>query len=282
MHTITTAPHASSQTSSATLHPSNLSADSLLQILNEVQPDILISTTSGGNFKLQARVIDCAIKASIPRFIPAEFGHDSLNLGIQDRLPPSRERARVIQYLRERAAEEKITWCGISTGYLLDHGLLSGDLGFDFKWQSATIHGKGDERFAASCTTWVGEAVSAAFQRWEEVKNQYVYVAEMAVSANEIVESVQKATGQHWELGYVDVEDTLREAETRMKRGFPDAGMLLMERSVFYDQSLHAVASFSDETTKDLLGLQSRSLSEVVRRVVHEYKHYGQGDCGCA
>lgn len=282
MHVLITGSYTPNLTQSGTVHLSDLSAGSLSQIFRTIQPDILISTTSGANFELQTRIIDCAVEAQIPRFVPAEFIHDSLNPAVQERLQSGRERARTIEFLRGKAARRQISWCAISTGYLLDNGLLSGDLGFDFKWQSATIHGRGNERFAASSTAWIGKAMAAVSQHWEELENSYVYLAEMIVSADDIVEHVQQVTGQHWEIGHVDMEDTLREAERRLECGFPDAGMMLLGRSVLYDQSMGAVDPYIDDTTKRMLGLQDGSLGAIVQRVVQEYEHHGKGDCGCA
>lgn len=124
--------------------------------------------------------------------------------------------------------------------------------------------------------------MAAVSQHWEELENSYVYLAEMIVSADDIVEHVQQVTGQHWEIGHVDMEDTLREAERRLECGFPDAGIMLLGRSVLYDQSLGAVDPYTDGTTKRLLGLQDGSLGAIVQRVVQEYEHHGKGDCGCA
>src|SRR5207253_2112023 len=111
-------------------------------------------TSSGGIFDTQKAAIDSAIETKIARFVPAEFTHDSLNQKIQDRLPPSRERARTIEYLQQQAKDGRIEWVGIATGTTLDRELLSGNLGFDLKWQSATLHGQGHEPFPASSSSW--------------------------------------------------------------------------------------------------------------------------------
>lgn len=262
-------------------HSTDFSSSSVRDIFTIVRPDLVISTISGGNYDLQKTIIDCAIESGVQRFIPAEFGQDTLNEQIQERLPPSRERARVIEYLREKAAESRIKWVGVATGSLLDNGIISGDLGFDLKWQSATVHGNGTETFAASSTAWVGEIVSAVVEHWEEVKNHYIYAAGVITSANDVVKGLEEKTGQTWENGYVDAEETVHEAERRIDRGFPDAGMFLMERSVLYDERLRAVKPFVDDDAKGKLGLTGERLENITEHVVHEYKHHGKADCGC-
>ncbi|KAK5152462.1 hypothetical protein LTS14_008409 [Recurvomyces mirabilis] len=268
-------------TKGITVHESDLSSQSLRHILSTIHPDVFISTASGGDFAFQKLLIDIAIETKVLRFIPAEVGHDSLNTRLQERLPPSKERARTIEYLRQCSGQGKIEWVGLAMSCLLDHGILSGNLGFDLKWHSATLHGSGDEHFAASSTPFVGEAVFAAVQHWEEVKNQYLHTASMSTTTNTVLAALEVVTGKQWEAGRSDVEDCVREAERRVERGWPDAGMFLMERSVLYDEGLDALKPFLDHDAKDMLKLRGEDVEGLVKEVVHQHKHYGKGDCGC-
>ncbi|KAK6439294.1 hypothetical protein LTR95_004493 [Oleoguttula sp. CCFEE 5521] len=281
VHVLAQSKEPASRTPHTTYHHSDLSPTSLRPLLESIAPDALISTTSGGNFDLQKSIIDTTISAGIPRIIPAEFSHDTLNPEICERLPPHKQRKKVIDHLRSLASEGKIDWCGIATGVLLDYGLLSGDLGFELKWQSATIHGDGAQKFPASSVEWIGRAVTTAVKSWEDVKNEYIYLNGLVTSGDEIVRTLEKATGQTWEVGRVDVEDTLREAEQRIKRGFPDAGMFLVGRSVLYDPEVDAVGAFLKGEHNKRLSLQRESLEKVVEGVVHQYRHHGKADCGC-
>ncbi|KAK5115723.1 hypothetical protein LTR62_000812 [Meristemomyces frigidus] len=263
------------------VHESNFTPPSLHQLLLTLQPDIIISTSNGGDFAFQRLLIDTAISAGVQRFVPAEFGQDSLNERLQERLPPSRVRARVVEYLRECARLGSIEWVGVATGVALDEGIGGGKLGFDLKWHSATI-GLGPELFAASSTAFIGRAVGAVLERWEEVRNQYLYCAGLRTTADEVLASLVRITGRKWEAGRTEVEDMVREGESRIARGFPDAGMFLMERSVLYDGALGAVRPFIEEDAKGLLGLDGEELEGAVGAAVHRYKHYGKEDCGCS
>lgn len=264
-----------------THHKSDLSKASLTEVFTAARPDLVISTVSGGSYDTQRQIIDCALEARIAHFIPAEFGHDSLNEGIQDRLPPAREKARVIAYLNSLAADGRMSWVAIATGFPVDHGLMSGNLGFDLQWQSATLHGSGEERFAASSTAWLGRTVLSVIQQWDDVQNQYLYISSMITSANELLQCARHVSGKQWEAGRADVEECVREAERRIARGFPDAGMFLMERSVLYDESLAAVQPFLQRDAKGRLGLQGESVEEVVHEALHQHDHHGKGGCGC-
>lgn len=266
----------------ATYHDCDLSANALKPVLVKVKPDLVISTVRGGSFGTQKQIIDCAIAAGIKRFIPSEFGQDSLNEKIQERLPPSRERARTIEYLTRASKAGEISWVAVATGVDLERGLLNGNLGFDLKWQSVTLHGTGHERFAASSSMWIGRVIIAVIQHWQAVENQYLYAAGMTTTADDIVAEIEKNTGKSFEVGRGEVDECVREAQKRIEQGFPDAGMFLYGRSIMYDDSLGAVRPFEENDAKDKIGLKSEKLEDVIKKVVHEHNHHGGGvDCGC-
>ncbi|KAK4890309.1 hypothetical protein LTR27_010952 [Elasticomyces elasticus] len=267
---------------STVVHKSDSSPEALIKICQETGPDLVISTSGGGSYASQKEIIDAVMSAGVTCFMPAEFGHDSLNDRLQQRLPPLKEHARIIDYLKDLANEERLEWVGIATGSMLDHGLWSGNLGFDLKWQSATLHGRGTERFAASSTQWIATVVTAAVAQWDEVKNQYLYAAGLVTTANEVLGCLEQSTGQQWEAGRGDVKDCVREAESRTERGFPDAAKFLMERSVLYDENLDAVAPFMTRDAKKMLHLVPENVADVVGSAVHQHEHHGKGDCGCS
>lgn len=264
-----------------TYHETKISADTLKPVFSKVQPDLIISTISGNSFDIQKEIIDCAVDAGIRRFMPYEFGQDSLNEKVQERLPPNRERARTIEYLRRLSGDGKLSWVAVATGFDLDRGLLNGNLGFDIKWESATLHGKGNEHFAASSGAWTGRVVLAVIQHWQVAQNQYLYAAGLTTSGNELVKVIEKATGRDFVGSRTDVEECVREAEKRIEQGFPDAGMYLMGRSVMYDESVGAVRPFEDNDAKQKLGLEGEKLEDIVDWVLHEMKHHENGGCGC-
>ncbi|USW56133.1 Putative NmrA-like domain, NAD(P)-binding domain superfamily [Septoria linicola] len=270
-----------SATADLTIHPCDFSAGSLATLFGQIKPDVLFSTFSGGSLETQRTIIDAAVSSGIKRFVPSEFGQDSQNAALQERLPPLKGRSQVIDYLKELSKGDKIEWVAAATGTQLDQALISGNIGFDFKWQSVTIHGTGKEQFAASSTNWNGAVATGILRHWEQVKNQYLYASGLVTSANACLDALQTATGQNWETGTNDVEDMVREGQQRIDRGFPDAGMFLLEKSVLCDESLGAMKPFQQQDAKEKLGLSGEDLASLVKRTVHDFKHHGKGDCGC-
>ncbi|GIZ48531.1 hypothetical protein CKM354_001158500 [Cercospora kikuchii] len=262
-------------------HTTDFSNESLKAIFDELKPDVVFSTSHGGSFDTQKSIIDATISAGVPRFVTAEFGQDSQNTALHDRLPPLKGRWQCMQYLKELSDKGKIEWVAPATGTQLEQAITSGNIGFDMKWQSVTVHGTGEEQFAASSTKWNGRVAAAILENWNSVKNQYLYVPGMITSVNTCLAALQNVTGQEWERGNNEVEDLVREAERRIERGFPDAGMFLLEKSVLCDEGLNAVGPFRENDGKKVLGLEGESVEDVVAKVVHEFQHHGKADCGC-
>jgi hypothetical protein len=259
---------------------SDFSLASLVSVFAE--QDLVISTTAGGDSDQQIRIIDAAIAAGVRRFMPHEFGHDTLNKGISSRIVKSAGRAKVIGHLRAASKSSDFQWVGVATGYTLDTGLISGNMGIDLVWHSATIHGIGTETFAASSLQRVGQVIVRIVDHWDEVANQYIYAAGVLTSANEILRGAEKATQREFTVGNYDVEECVKEGEARIERGYPDTGMFLLERSILYDEQLDAAEPFKSRSSNKLLQLDPESIEIMVANAYHDLRHHGKPGCGCS
>lgn len=245
--------------------------------------DLIISTMYGGDVDMQKCIIQAAIIAGVKRFIPHEFGHDTLNKDIQKRMPIYSSRFQVLDYLQKKASQTPtLEWVGIATGYTLDTNLISGTLGFDMEWHSATVHGIGTEPFAICSLKRVGQVVVRVARQWDTVKGHYLYASGTITSANEILRAAEKATGREWTVGYYDVEECKREGQARIEKGYPDAGLSLMERSILYDSLLDASEPFRSKSANAVLKLLPESLDVIVQNAYHDLKHHGKPGCGCS
>jgi hypothetical protein len=229
------------------------------------------------------RIIDAAVAAGVKRFMPHEFGQDSLNLGIQQRLPRTVGRASVIEYLRRMSDNpcSAFTWVAVAVGCILGTAILNGDLGFDLQWQSAALSGTGNERFAASSLSRVGLVVARIIRHWDEVENQYLYAAGLFTSAKEVVACLEKLTSSTWTVDYSEVGDCIREGTSRIERGYPDAGMRLLEKSVLSDRLLRTIDAFQHGSANGLLQLDADSIEAILAKACHDFQHRGKSKCGC-
>ncbi|KAF2261733.1 isoflavone reductase family protein [Lojkania enalia] len=246
--------------------------------------DLVICTIAGSDFDFQVRLSEAMVAAGVRRFIPHEFGHDTFNSAVEQRVSSTFQRRSVLNYLNQSSsADPQFQWKAIAMGCILDSMLLSGDLGFDLQWQSATIHGTGAERFAVSSLQRVGAVVVSLVRRWDELSSKrYFYVAGALTTANEILACLEKCTGSVWSVGYSAVKECVREGNLRIERGYPDAGMFLLERSVFYDEDLDAVHAFKYLSSNDLLNLNPEAVDEIVHKAYHDFEQRGKPTCGCA
>ncbi|RMZ69865.1 hypothetical protein GMOD_00008797 [Pyrenophora seminiperda CCB06] len=260
---------------------SDFSTASLLEVF--AGHDLIVNTMSSGDSELQIRIIDAAVIAGVKRFIPNEFGYDTLNKGIQNRIPKYAGRAKVIHKLQRMSSfDPDIEWTAIATGYTLDTNLINGNMGLDMEWHSATIHGSGTEMFPASSLERVGSVVARTIDQWDDIKNQYIYAAGVITSANEVLISAEKATGRSFTVGNYNVEESILEGQKRIEQGYLDSGIFLLERSILYDEEIDGSAPFRTRNMNKNLGLPSESVETIVEKAYHDLKHRGKSGCTCS
>lgn len=159
---------------------------------------MIISPVGAVGVSFQKRLINAAIAADVPRFIPNEFAHDALSSSICNRLPPHRAGAEVLLDLQDRVrAVEGFSWTALAPGCLLDKEPKEGLPGFDTKWQSATVYATGDEKFPCSALRDVGQAVKKILALGDDTaKNNNWHRASFMTSQNEILASLPRHTGR--------------------------------------------------------------------------------------
>ena len=161
----------------------------------------------------------------------------------------------------------------MATGCLLESGLVDGLLGFDLVWKSATIYGGGEDEFPSSTVDGVGRAVLDVLQGLEEGKyaREYLYRSEFVTSQNEILMMLEKI--ENWDVARAEVGECVREGERRMKKGFFDGAMVLLERYVLFG-GIGELKHWGDKGEKS-------ELERVVKGVFEGLERDGKADCGC-
>ena len=233
---------------------------------------------------MQTRLIDAAVAAGVKLFIPNEFGQDSLNEAVRERLPPARAKGRVIAYLKRKSEEKKgFSWTALAVGTIFDDALRSGDLGFDLEWRSATVYGAGSQRFAATTMSALGNAVASIVRHASETRNRYLYTSSFITTPNDVVKSLERVMGKEWTVISGNVEECEREGQLRLEKGFLDGAIVLMGREVMFDEGLGAIEKWEERGREDAraLGMEEEELDEVVSHVVEEFERVGKADCGC-
>lgn len=108
----------------------------------------------------------------------------------------------------------------------------------------------------------------AVLRNPDKVKNQYVYVNSYRVTANEILASLEKATGDKWKVTDASTEELGKKGAEKLSRGdFSGIGDLIVATIFSGDEKLDYAKQRGLQN--DLLGLpKPASLDETVAKIL--------------
>ncbi|KAH8689368.1 hypothetical protein BGW36DRAFT_365139 [Talaromyces proteolyticus] len=229
--------------------------------------DAVVVSISKGGIGAQRALIDAAIKAGVKRFIPSEFGADTLNDGLMKNVPVLREKLVILDYLKAKSQENpNFTWTGISSAAFLDWGIESGFFGFNISERTAVIYSSGTKVFNATTRETIGRAVALVLQS-PKTENRYIYIADVRTTQNEILSHLQIQTGVAWKTTSKDANAHRLEGETLLKGGnFPSAAPKLLLGNLYGDG--HGTLVDNELLENAAIGLQTKELSNVVASVL--------------
>lgn len=227
--------------------------------------DAVIATVGNGAFDHLKKIVDAAVRAGVKRFIPSEFGIDTKDPEVIEFLPAVfGSKRKVIEYL-ESKQDEGLSWTAVSTGAFLDWSLETGFLGIDIKSKTATIWDSGETVFTATNVAQIGKAVTRVLQKPEETANRYVYVSSVQTSQKEILDSIERVTGEKWNVVNVNSESKIKELKGKLENG-DYSGIFTLVSAAIAAVPLGNLEKAG--LNNDLVGLEKESLDETVRRVL--------------
>ncbi|KAJ4982608.1 isoflavone reductase [Stagonosporopsis vannaccii] len=198
--------------------------------------DAVIIINAGYPFTTQLLFIDAAIRMGVKRFIPNEFGPNSLNKELvkhQDVLLPSR--LAVVDYLKykEGAGDGKLSWTSVICGGFFDWWLYTGYLGFDLKNRSAELVDGGSSVATFTTLPALGEAVVKILDHAVETRNQYVFTSSFEISTQDLLSVIEKVDGKKWKVQNITSEEVLADGRKRMNNGDFEGYMQLTRGAAF-------------------------------------------------
>ncbi|KAF4988125.1 hypothetical protein FGRMN_9955 [Fusarium graminum] len=243
------------------------SVDSIKEAL--IGLDAIVSTVATAATGNQKVIIDAAIAARVPRFIPSEFGI------------PSREnrdtkigrllaaKVKNTDYLIELAEKHDwFSWTGLSSGLFLDAGLRNERAFVNVKDRKFRLVDSGNEPYSTSTLTFIGDAVAAILKKPEETANKYLNIAGVTTTQNEVLKIVEHITGDKFEVSRVSSADLEKVGDEKIANGDFSAFGDYLEQFLFADGAGHSLVG--DNNAIELLGLEEESLEEVIKSVVAE------------
>ena len=102
------------------------SVDSLRDAIRGTGADVVVSLVGQAGIEMQPKLIDAAVQAGVRRFLPSEFGGDTMKDTVKE-LPVFSSKVPTMDMLQKLATEGKIEWTAITTGPLFDFCKLAND-----------------------------------------------------------------------------------------------------------------------------------------------------------
>lgn len=253
--------------SSAHSFPSSVTAisvdyDSLDSLTNALKgQDALISTLASVAIATQLLLVEAAAKAHVKRFIPSEFGSNTLNEKTSA-LPIFQDKVAVQNALKKEAASGGMTYTLVYTGPFLDWGIMVGFI-MSLKGKSISLFDGGDCVFSSTSLATIGKAVTGVLTLPEQTKNRAVYVQDTATTLRKLAAIGKKATGADgWTESVVAIDEVLEQAWTELQKDKPDPDKFVLG---FIQASIwgEGYGSRFEKLDNELLGIDEMSEAEV-------------------
>ncbi|RAL16161.1 aromatic alcohol reductase [Aspergillus homomorphus CBS 101889] len=205
------------------------------------------------------RFIDAAKAAGVTRFIPSEFGTDSLN-PLSEALPVFANKVAPRKYLQQVSKDSPLSYSLLFTGPFLDFGLRTGFL-VNLAGPVAELYDGGDRKVSSTTLQGIGKAVVGIVKNLDATKNAALYVSEADVTQKQLIQ----LSGKKLETKVVSTEELERIGRAELDKPEPNRGIVavnLIRRALFgegYGSSFEEQHKLANE----LLGLKKMTEEEL-------------------
>ena len=225
--------------------------------------DAVVSTVGTAGVSGQTILVEAAAIANVKRFLPSDFGSDLANPKAAA-LPVFKFKLATHKALREAAASKPdFTWTSVVNSAFLDWGLEKSFL-LNWKDSKPKLFDGGKNQFSATTLASVGHAVVGVLSHPDQTKNRFVYVKDIDISQNQLLEIAKKVNpDKTWEEPtLVDTAELEKSSYESLAKGqvTPPVMMAFLFRIMFGPPEYGG--SFS-KTDNELLGVKSKSLADV-------------------
>jgi len=228
--------------------------------------DAVVSTLASTALEKQLHLVEAAAKAHVKRFIPSEFGSDTLHEKTST-LPVFAPKVKVLDALKKHAATPGgLTYTAVVTGPFLDWGIKVGFV-LNVKEKSVNLFDGGERTFSATTLPSIGKTVVAVLRHLEETKNRAVYVQSTATTSKKLLELGKKATGaQDWTENSISSEEIAAKAWEELKQPQPNPDKFVLP---FIQISIwgEGYGSHFQKLDNELLGIPQLSEAELLELI---------------
>lgn len=238
----------------------------------------------------QQKLIEAAAAANVAFVLPNTWGIDPDNaeLGKDTFVAKGQLAAReTIEKLGKSA------WVGVTCGFWYEFSLAGSKAryGFDFMTNTVTLYDEGKVRMNTSTWPQCGRAVAKLLALplhsengspcLNDYKNKTVYISSFNISQRDMLESVERVTGEKWEVKYQPAKERYAEGVKEFQSGSSIGFTKLIYARPFYpDGSGDFEKTYGLQN--DVLGLPKEDLDEYTKIAVEmakksiEEERYGE------
>lgn len=153
--------------------------------------------------------------------------------------------------------------------------LLEGNglLCLDLKTKTGELVDSGEARFTTTTTAQVAKAAAAALLHSEKTKNEYVYVSSFNITQSQLIEAIERLSGEKFKLGAVSQKDLNNRATKHIDEGDWLRGYYELATTTTYSDS--PATYFPDQAArwmKELGLVQDETFDELIARVLKAAK----------
>ncbi|KAI1149677.1 NAD(P)-binding protein [Nemania diffusa] len=223
--------------------------------------DAVVSTIASAALSKQLLLVDAAAKAGVKRFIPSEFGSNTLHPKTAQ-LPCYGDKVAVQNALKKKAENGGMTYTFVINGPFFDWGMRVGFVA-NVKGRSVPLWDGGDRVFSTTTQDTIGRAVAGVLKHPEETKNRAVYVQDIALSAKQLLEIGKRAiSSDTWKGEVASVDAHVAKGWEELSKPHPNPDNFVMN---FITASIwgEGYGSKFDKLDNELLGIKEFSEADV-------------------
>ena len=230
--------------------------------------DAVVSALGPQAADAQTLLIQAAVSVGVKRFIPSEFGSDTIDDHIKT-LPPFGFKVEAQDQLK--AATEKqpaFTYTLIFNGPFLDWGISTFPFLINVQGRKVELYDGGDVPFSTTRVTTVGKAVAACLRNFEATKNRVVRVHDAVVTQNQLVALAEKEVASPFTITDNETKTMERKAWEMCKDSSINPTAWIIPFILVSIWGEHG-GRFKN-TDNELLGIQELKGSELDRVLIEE------------
>lgn len=232
--------------------------------------DAVINCVTTLAVRTQLRIISAAVEAGVKRFVPSEYGLNNNNTAARELCSVFREKGEIQDYLR--SLEDRMEWTSFAVGMWLNWSATHEFLGMHIAQKRFVLWDDGEGLFSTTTEENTALAVvNSLTKKWEETKNQVVWLSDFAVSQKQLLGAIERFTGEEFKTEVIDSESLIREKQAAVAAGDIGATYSLIETG-FVTGRYGGHLEKEGKMMNDLLELPKRSLDEVVKTAVEAVK----------